>query len=80
MDLDFDTIFDGNYPDPTESTKRQRRALYRLGFSRSWVLKYAGTKAAASAAIQAALALRRDIENNALIADSDLTLSNLAPA
>lgn len=40
---------------PQLSTASQRRALYRMGRSRSWVKKYAATKEAADAAIRRAL-------------------------
>lgn len=37
-------------------TTEQRRALYRMGRSRSWIKKYAATKEAASRCIDRAIA------------------------
>jgi hypothetical protein len=41
--------------DPFTSTAEQRRALYRMGRSRSWVKKYASTRTQAHQCIQTAI-------------------------
>jgi hypothetical protein len=45
-----------------DSTTRQRQTLYRLGKSRSWVKRFAATRAEAAIAINLALQERNALE------------------